>query len=57
MFVIYLKNKDAIITSINSPPNLLSLQMKDMERRDLEDINLNWEGLSIPVRDITRLLQ
>jgi hypothetical protein len=37
MFVIYLKNKDAIITSINSSPNLLSLQMKEIERRDLED--------------------
>lgn len=37
MFNIYLKNKDAIKTAINSPPKLLSLQMKDMESRDLED--------------------
>ena len=33
IFNSYLKNKDAIMTSINSPPKLLSLQIKDMEKR------------------------
>ncbi len=43
----YLKNKDAIITSINSPPKLLSLQIKDMEKRDLEDKKVDDDDLNL----------
>lgn len=36
MFNSYLKEKDAIITSINSSPKQLSLQIKDMEIEESE---------------------
>ena len=47
IFNSYLKNKDAIITSINSPPKLLSLQIKDMEKRDLEDKKVDDDDLNL----------
>ena len=47
IFNSYLKNKDAIIISINSPPKLLSLQIKDMEKRDLEDKKVDDDDLNL----------